>query len=171
MHVHSGGEFGEVAEKRGSEIDGVGIVGAEGGMFLAERGGVWSYGEAALVTVGEAKGTAGGIFVERLGFLCAGLSGCELSGLGVRQNSAISALARALLSRVWEGCVANKRVSAHPSLRLGARKSAICALAERRGETKKGLRRKQGSREARKQRGKEAGRDRVGKRELAGGGG
>jgi len=84
LHVHSGGEFGEVAEKRGSEIDGVGIVGAEGGMFLAERGGVWSYGEAALVTVGEAKGTAGGIFVERLGFLCAGLSGCELSGLGVR---------------------------------------------------------------------------------------
>ena len=69
----------------------------------------------------------------------------------IAQNSAISALARALLSRVWEGCVANKRVSAHPSLRLGARKSAICALAERRGETKKGLRRKQGSREARKQ--------------------
>jgi hypothetical protein len=69
----------------------------------------------------------------------------------IAKNSAISALAQALLSRVWEGCVANKRVSAHPSLRLGARKSAICALAERRGETDRGLRRRQRSREARTQ--------------------
>src|SRR5260370_38577481 len=59
LHVHSGGEFGEVAEKGGSEVDGVGIVRAEGGMFLAKGGGVWSHGEGALVTVGEAKGTAG----------------------------------------------------------------------------------------------------------------
>jgi hypothetical protein len=29
LHVHSTSEFGEVAEERGSEIDGVGIVRAE----------------------------------------------------------------------------------------------------------------------------------------------
>src|SRR5258708_24916219 len=66
----------------------------------------------------------------------------------IAQNSAISALARAPLSRVWEGCVANKRVSAHPSLRLGARKSAICAPAERRGRQTEDL---EGGKEAERQ--------------------
>jgi hypothetical protein len=85
LHVRGGGEFGEVAEERGSEVDGVGIVRAEGGMLMAVGSGEGSYEETALVTVGVAKGTAGRIFVARLAFLCAGVSGGGLNGSGARE--------------------------------------------------------------------------------------
>jgi hypothetical protein len=65
LHVHGGIELSEVAEENRSEIDRVGIVRAEGGMFLAEGGGVGSDGQAALMTVEVAEGTAGGGFFAR----------------------------------------------------------------------------------------------------------
>jgi hypothetical protein len=85
LHVDGGIELGEVAEERGSEIEGVGIVGAEGGMFLAEGGGVGSYGETALVTVEVAEGTAGGVLFARKAFVCGGLCGGGRSGLRGRK--------------------------------------------------------------------------------------
>ncbi len=84
LHVHSGGEFGEIAEECGSEIDGVEIVRAKRGVGMAEGGGEGSEGQAAAVTVGVAKGTAGRAGIALLAFGGAGFSRSERDGWGAR---------------------------------------------------------------------------------------